>query len=153
AGVLWDLQNWRAIGERTVQSAREAGFLVEQHLHLNVLGMVATWRGDFPEAAARIAEADTIAEVTGTRLGRYAALQLAGARGGEAAAAALAEVEMSNAAAAGQGIGITWCHWVLATLYNGLGRYDAALAEAEQAAECRPEYSQCAWARVELIEA
>jgi hypothetical protein len=81
AGTLWDLENWRAIGERLVLSAREAGLLVEQHLHLNVLGMVATWRGDFAGAASRIAEADAIAEVTGTRLARYAALQLAGVRG------------------------------------------------------------------------
>jgi DNA-binding CsgD family transcriptional regulator len=153
AGTLWDLENWRAIGERLVQSTREAGFLVEQHLHLNVLGLVATWRGDFAGAASRIAEVDAIAEATGTRLARYAALQLAGVRGNEADASALVEVEMSNAAAAGQGIGITWCQWVLGTLYNGLARYDEALVQAQRASELRPEQAQCAWARVELIEA
>ena len=36
---------------------------------------------------------------------------------------------MRNALAAGQGNGVTFCQWVSAALYNGLGRYDEALAE------------------------
>jgi ATP/maltotriose-dependent transcriptional regulator MalT len=154
ASTLWDLENWQVIGERLVHSARDAGLLVEQHLHLTGLGMVATWRGDFAAAASRIAEVDAIAEATGTRLARYAAVQLAGWRGREAEAAGLMEIEVRNASAAGQGFGTTWCQWVSAVLHNGLGRYEDALVEARSASEVLlPEMGLRANVRVELIEA
>ena len=37
-------------------------------------------------------------------------------------------------AARGEGQWLTAAHWATAVLYNGLGRYDEALAAAEQAA-------------------
>ena len=153
AAALWDLENWHAIGDQLAQSAREAGLLVELHLHLTGLGMVATLRGDFAAAASLTAEIDTIAEATGSRLIRYAAVQLAGWRGREAEACGLMEAEVRNASAAGQGFATTWCQWVSAVLYNGLGRYQKALVEAERASAVRPELDVCARARVELIEA
>jgi hypothetical protein len=42
-------------------------------------------------------------------------------------------------APAGQGGGIQWSQWVSAILYNGLGRYETALAQAQQASEQAPE--------------
>ena len=60
---------------------------------------------------------------------------------------------ISAATAGGQGIGIQYAHWVAAILYNGLGRYDAALVAAEQASEETPELFLSAWALPELIEA
>ncbi|HTX12300.1 MAG TPA: hypothetical protein VME22_27030, partial [Solirubrobacteraceae bacterium] len=44
------------------------------------LGIVTTVRGDFAMASSLIAEAEAIAEATGTRLARYAAVLLAGLR-------------------------------------------------------------------------
>jgi hypothetical protein len=38
-------------------------------------------------------------------------------------------------------------------LYNGLGRYNLALAEAQSASEQLSELGICAWARIELVEA
>ena len=35
----------------------------------------------------------------------------------------------------GEGQGLTFIHWATAVLYNGLGRYEEALAAAQQAAE------------------
>jgi DNA-binding CsgD family transcriptional regulator len=57
------------------------------------------------------------------------------------------------ARAAGQGAGIQWSQWVAAVLYNGLGRYETALAEAQQASEQTPELQVSMWALPELIEA
>ena len=153
ATMLWDLDHSHRISDRSLQSAREAGLLVQMQLHLTSLGMIATWRGDFATADSLIAEADVIIEATGTRLARYAAMQLAGLRGREAEASGLIEVEARNASAAGQGLGITWRQCVSAALHNGLGDYDQALVEAQSATEVRLEFGLSAWARVELIEA
>jgi len=153
AGALWDLESWSAIDDRLAQSAREVGLLVEQHLHLTGRGIVATFRGDFSAAASLIAETDAIAEATGSRLARYAAVQLAVVRGREAEASALIEVEARNASAVGQGIGVQFCQWASAVLYNGLGRYEQASMEAQHARDAAPELWISGWALVELIEA
>ena len=53
----------------------------------------------------------------------------------------------------GEGIGITVTEWVNAVLYNGLGRYDEALAVAEQGSAYPDELGLATWSMVELIEA
>jgi ATP/maltotriose-dependent transcriptional regulator MalT len=151
--MLWDDESWHRMVVRQVQSVRDVGLLAQLPISLHSLGLLATWRGDFDAAASLIAEADAIAEATGTRLTRYAALLLAALRGEESEASALIEVEMRNGSAVGQGLGIEYCRWVLAILYNGLGRYEQALTEAQQASNEAPELFVSAWALPELIEA
>ena len=46
---------------------------------------------------------------------------------------------MKDARAAGQGVGIQTCQLASGILYNGLGRYEKALAEAQEASEQAPE--------------
>jgi DNA-binding CsgD family transcriptional regulator len=150
--MLWDDESWNTMLVRQLQSLRDAGLLVYLPIYLQSLGILPALRGDFATAGSLIAEGDTVAEATGTRLARYAAVALAGLRG-KADAGALIEVEASNASAAEQGVGIQWCHWVSATLYNGLGRYEQALSEAQEAAEEAPELFLSVWALPELIEA
>jgi DNA-binding CsgD family transcriptional regulator len=151
--VLWDVELWQSIALRQVQSAREAGLLGHLRFKVDSLGMVAAWCGDFATAASLVAEADTIAEATGTRVAPYAAVFLAGLRGSEAEATRLIEAVKKDARAAGHGVGIQWCQWVSGILYIGLGRYEQALAEARQASEQAPELYVAAWALPELIEA
>src|SRR5256885_1096390 len=81
---LWDEETWQAILLRQLECVREAGLLSVLPIYLNALGVTATWRGDFATAASLVAEVDAIAEATGTRLARYAAVSLAGFRGAEA---------------------------------------------------------------------
>src|SRR5882724_6811145 len=150
---LWDEETWQAILVRQLESVREAGLLSVLPIYLNALGVTATWRGDFATAASLVAEGDAIAEATGTRLARYAAVSLAGFRGAEAEASRLIEVVEKDASAAGQGVGIRWCQLVSGILYNGLGRYEKALASAQRASEQAPELFVSAWALPELIEA
>ena len=50
-------------------------------------------------------------------------------------------------------MGVQWSQWVSAILYNSLGRYEEARAEAQQAAEQAPELNISMWALAELIEA
>jgi DNA-binding CsgD family transcriptional regulator len=153
AVTLWDLENYQSIIFRQAQSAREAGLLIQLLGYVNSLGFSATWCGQFAPAASAIAEAYAIAEATGTRITPFAALTLTGFRGSEADATRLIEVVTKDARAAGQGVGIQWCQWVSAILYNGLGRYEKALPEARQATEQAPEVFVAAQALPELIEA
>jgi len=122
-------------------------------VYVNSLGIIAAWCGDFAAAASLVAEAEAIAEATGTRFPLTAAVILAGLRGSGADATRLIEVVTKDARAAGQGEGIRWCQLVSAILYNGLGCYDKALEEARQASEQQPELQVAAWALPELIEA
>src|SRR5689334_696694 len=153
AWPLWDVEGWQSIVLRQLQSAREAGLLVHLLRYLNQLGLNTIWCGDFATAASLIAEADAIAEATGTRFTPFAAVILAGFRGSEADATWLIEVVTKDARATRQDVGIQFCQLVSAILYNGLGRYDKALEEARQASEQQPELHVSAWALPELIEA
>jgi len=78
---------------------------------------------------------------------------LAGFRGAEAEAAPLIEAMITAARAAGQGVAVQWSQWAAAILCNGLGRYEEALAQAQQAAEQAAELHTPMWALPELIEA
>jgi hypothetical protein len=49
--------------------------------------------------------------------------------------------------------GVQFSQWVAAVLYNGLGRYETALAQAQQASEQTPEMFISMFALPELIEA
>jgi DNA-binding CsgD family transcriptional regulator len=151
--MLWDEESWRKQNARDLQTVRDGGLLVHLPIYLQGLGINAALRGDFSAAASVIAEGDAVAEATGTRVARYAAVLCAGLRGREVEASAVIEVEVKNASAAGQGFGIQWCRWVSGILYNGLGRYEQALSEAQQAGEEAPELLLSAWALPELIEA
>jgi hypothetical protein len=150
--VLWDDDAGRAIMDREVRLAREAGALDELPVNLLPLAMSATWRGDFAAAAVLIAESDTVCEVTGSRLAPYAAMFLAAMRGNQAELTSLVETTITAAAAAGLGAAVTYAHWVTAILHNGLGRYADAFAAAGQA-RADSHVHMSLWALPELIEA
>jgi DNA-binding CsgD family transcriptional regulator len=151
--MVWDEEYWYTIEARALQSCREAGLLAQLVISVNSMAHLTVWRGDFAAAASLIAEAEAIAAATGTRLTPFGAVLLAGFRGAEAEAAPLIEAVSTAARAAGQGIGVQWSQLVSAVLYNGLGRYETALAQAQQAAEQAPELNISMWALPELIEA
>ncbi|HUA49956.1 MAG TPA: AAA family ATPase [Solirubrobacteraceae bacterium] len=150
--MLWDEESWHKLLVRQVQMVREAGLLVHLPNYLHSWGGNLAWRGEFSAAASLISEADVVAEATGTRFARYAAVVLAGLQGKEAEASAVIDVEVRNATAAGQGLLIQVCQWVSGTLYNGLGRYEKALEETQRANEAAAPVIS-AWALPELIEA
>ena len=149
----WEEELSHTVSARWLQSVREAGLLSVLPLYLNQPGVLATLRGEFATAASLVAEADAIAEATGTRFARYADVLLAAFRGAEPVASRLIEAVTKDASVAGQGLGIQWCQLASGILYNGLGRYEKALLEAQQATEEAPELSIAAWALPELVEA
>ena len=151
--MLWDDETWHAINTRQLQLARDAGALARLPIDLTAFAILVTWRGDFARAADVIAEADAVTEATETRIAPYSAMLLAALRGREHDALALIEATINDANAGGQGIGVQYAQWVAAILFNGLGRYEQALAAAQVASDDTPELFLSAWALPELIEA
>jgi ATP/maltotriose-dependent transcriptional regulator MalT len=153
SNLLWDDETWHAINVRQLRYARETGALARLPIDLTALAVLVVWWGDFASAGAAIAEADAVAEATGTGIAPYSAMLLAAFRGREDEAASLIEATIEGATAGGQGIGIQYAQWVASILFNGLGRHEQALAAAQAAADDEFELFLSAWALPEVIEA
>jgi DNA-binding CsgD family transcriptional regulator len=150
---LWDEDGWLAINAALIQLARDCGALEQVPIALEAHATAVMWCGDFPAAAAEIAEARLVAEATGTQVAPFAAMSLAALRGREGEATALIEATIAAATAGGQGAAVTWARWVSAILGNGFGRYADAAAAAGQASKDTPGFFPGSWALPELIEA
>src|SRR4051812_1867314 len=150
--ILWDEDSWHAISARHLKEARDAGALARLPIDLADWGIFAAWCGDFGAAAVAIAEAEAITKATGSYIAPYAQLLLSALRG-QSDAAPLIESTIRDAETSGQGLGVQWAEWTSAILFNGLGRYDRALASAQRAAEETPQLQVAPWASTELIEA
>ena len=150
--ILWDEDSWHAISARHLKEARDAGALARLPIDLADWGIFAAWCGDFDAAAVAIAEAEAITKATGTHIAPYAQLLLSALRG-QSDASPLIESTIRDAETSGQGLGVQWAEWTSAILFNGLGRYDRALASAQRAAEETPQLQVAPWASTELIEA
>jgi DNA-binding CsgD family transcriptional regulator len=153
ASARWDYDAWRAMLERQVGLARDAGALEQLPVLLGALGTAVVWSGDFAAATALNAEADAVCEVTGSRAAPFTAMMLASFRGNQAEAAPLIEGTIAAATAGGQGIAVAYAQWMAAIGYNGLSRYREALAAARQASEDTFTIYISMWAMPELIEA
>jgi hypothetical protein len=133
--VVWDWETWHELATRQVQLARDAGALAVLPMALTSLAAALLWPGDFAAAAALIAEAQTLTEATGSQLPPYSALALAAWQGREAEARGLIEANVNGVMRRGEGMGLANMQWATASLNNGLGRYELALAAAQQAAQ------------------
>jgi DNA-binding CsgD family transcriptional regulator len=149
---LWDDELWYVLATRGVRIARETGML-------RVLPNAATHRaalyvhaGAFGAASSLIDEAEAITRATEMAPLRYASFTLAALRGREADTVAMIETGRIEATARGEGFGLSVSEWVMAVLFNGLGRYQDARAAAERAV-ADDVMTNSAWALAELIEA
>jgi DNA-binding CsgD family transcriptional regulator len=153
SNAVWDNDGARAISARQVQLVRDAGALAELPLHLSALGLANAWTGDFAGAASNIAEADSVAAATGTRLFPWVLLRLRALQGREAEASATITRAIEHAAGGAQGAAI-WAYWAAAVLYNGLARYEEATAWAGKSTSTTVEQvGVSVWALPELVEA
>ena len=149
--AVWDDEGRLAIAARTVQLVRDAGALAQLPVILTVLGTVTLLSGDFAGAAATIAEADSVAAATGSRVAPHIALRLLALQGREAEASALIAATIEQAGE--RSMTATNAHWAAALLYNGLGRYEEAAGSAQQATSNTFEPWISIWALPELVEA
>jgi DNA-binding CsgD family transcriptional regulator len=152
AGNLWEEQTLDTA--RQVQLAREAGALSTLPLALTSRIGAHVYVGELAAAAALGEELAAVTEATGIPLVPYGALLLAAWRGREAEAFELIEATTTEALRRGEGFGLTIAGAAHALLCNSLGRYEDALAAANQACEHPPVMGVEPWGvLVELIEA
>jgi DNA-binding CsgD family transcriptional regulator len=148
----WDEASWREIPTRQIQLAREAGallalpeslsFRMGAHLHAGELELAQSMQNDL----------DFVTEATGQQLPPYVAIAHACWRGLEDDARRLVEITINSVMERGEGWGLTLIEWTRAVLYNGLGRYEDAVAAALPASEHREELQSPLWLH-ELVEA
>jgi DNA-binding CsgD family transcriptional regulator len=146
----WDVEGWRALNERHVRLIRDAGALAQLPLRLIALAISAAWVGDFAGAASAIAEAESVAAATGSRIAPYALLRLRALQGWDAETSALIAAALEQAAA-GQGMVAIHAHWAAAVLYNG--RYQEGVSAARHATSNTFEPWVSMWGLPELVEA
>ncbi len=151
AMAVWDDDTWHILASRHVQLARESGALSELPLAVRSRILLHAHSGELEEGAALIAEAQAVADATGSQLAPYGATGIAAWRGREAEATELIAANMEGVTTRGEGRGVT-SQYSAALLYNGLGRYDQALAAAERVCEY-DDIGVLGWSLAELIEA
>ncbi|HUE61044.1 MAG TPA: AAA family ATPase [Acidimicrobiales bacterium] len=150
---LWDDERWDTLSERHVRLARETGALADLQPALSQRAFMHLLAGQLSTAASLVEELQAATEATGTNIAPYGAAGLLALRGGEAETAAFVDSSRADATQRGDGIGISWLDWAEAVLYNGLGRYDEALAAALRVSDHPQDMIPFNWHLAELIEA
>jgi DNA-binding CsgD family transcriptional regulator len=149
---LWDDETWQELAARGVRAARDAGALTLLPIALTYRAGVHVHAGEFAAASALIEEADAISEATGNAPVSYTSLVLAAWRGQEIPALGLIAGGVRGATARGEGRLVALAEYATAVLYNGLGRYEEALAAARRGCEYE-DLGLFGWSLTELIEA
>ena len=150
---LWDESIVRALATAAVRYAREAGALAGLPRALVYRAGVHMLAGEFGTAATLIEEANSItASTTPNSAVKYHSVLLAAWGGNAADAIGLIEAAAADGVARGEGRLLGLTGYARAVLYNGLGRYEEALASAREACEFE-DLGFYGWSLYELVEA
>jgi DNA-binding CsgD family transcriptional regulator len=152
ASELWDDALWDELTSSAVRVARDSGSLWQLPMALVYRAGVLVHAGEFDLATALRDEADAIAAATGYAPFGYASGLLVMWRGDEPKVREQFGWAIPNATARGEGRALGQFAQISAILYNGLGRYEEAMAAARQACEYE-DLGVRGFALVELIEA
>ena len=153
ARALADDAAWDELTARQLDLARRTGAFSVLPAALTDRMVVELSSGRFGVATSLAAEADVVVEATGNQLDQRTSIMLANWRGRDAEALALIEAREQEVLRRGEGHWLVVNEWGGAQRYNGLGRYEDALAEAERAAADPRGLAQSIWVLAELIEA
>ncbi|MFC0682654.1 AAA family ATPase [Lysobacter korlensis] len=153
ARALGDDLAWDDLTMRNVRIARKSGALSALAIALTERFQVELLMGHLPEALAVAAEAQAVITATGNDRSPHIPFLLAAWQGREAETLEILAARTAEVTARGEGLWFTGTEWTSAVFFNGLGRYDDALAAAERAAEHPHELGLSTWVYPELIEA
>ena len=153
ARALGDDAGWDELTQRNVRIARRNGALSALAIALTERFQVELLMGHLPEALAVAAEALAVSTATGNDRSPHIPFLLAAWEGREAETLEILAARSAEVTERGEGLWFTGTEWTSAVFFNGLGRYEDALAAAERAAEHPFELGLSTWVYPELIEA
>lgn len=150
---LWDDASWIALCRRHVELARATGALSELPLALTARVFTHVLTGEMTAAVTVSNEARAATQATGGTLAPYGGFAIAAVHGRDAELMALIDASKDDLDRHGVGIGLTITAWASALLHNGLGRYEVALAAAQEATSYPQDMGTSYLALAELVEA
>jgi DNA-binding CsgD family transcriptional regulator len=153
ARALADDEAWTELTARHLELARRAGAFSALPVALTDRVLVELFSGRIRVAMSLAAESDAIIDATGSHVPLRTSIVLANWRGRDAEATALIEERRQDAVRRGEGLWLAAEDWGSAIRYNGLGRYEDALAAAERAADAARGLGPPILLLAELIEA
>jgi DNA-binding CsgD family transcriptional regulator len=149
---IWDDAGWEVLSTRQLEFVRQTGALSTLPFVLTDRSTVYAFLGDLRTAALLDEELSAATEATGIVTARAGRLALAALRGREPEYSELLQMTVGEARARGEGLALSVAEFLTGALYNGLGRYDAALAAAAPS-EHHDREGPAIWALTEVIEA
>lgn len=152
AHELWDDAVLQQIATEMVRRARSTGALAALPPALAYRAGVHVYTGELTTAATLIDEANAITASMGNSPVKYHSLTLAAWRGDAADGVAAIKAAAVEAKARGEGRLFALTRYTAAVLFNGLGRYEEALAAARECCEYE-DLGFFSWCLYELIEA
>ena len=153
ARALADDEAWDELTARHLELARRAGAFSALPVALTDRVLVELFSGRTGVAMSLAAESDAVVEATGSHVTLRTSIVLANWRGRDAEAVALIEALRQDVLRRGEGLFLAANDWGSAIRYNGLGRYNDALAAAERAADAAGGLGPAILLLAELIEA
>ena len=150
--ALWDDDAFHALATRAVRLARDTGALNMLPVALIQLSGMHAFSGDFAAASLAVQEAETLALATGNAGVVSGGLFLGAWRGIEAEALSLITAGAENGTARGEGLVLVMASYARSVLYNGLGRYEAAIEAAQRGLD-HDVQGLVGWTLAELVEA
>jgi hypothetical protein len=135
ARALADDEAWDELTARHLDLARRVGAFSALPVALTDRVLVELFSGRIGVAMSLAAESDAVVEATRSHVTLRTSLVLANWRGWDAEAVALVEARREDVLRRGEGLWLAANDWGSTIRYNGLGRYEEALAAAERAAE------------------
>jgi len=138
AADVWDEESWRLLATRELQRARDAGALTATPLLLSTVSYIEALCGEVSAAESLLDEIRATTAATGIPAHHYIEMWVAALRGREPELSALVENFTRDARARGEGFALAVAAQARAALYNGLGRYEEALAAVREAVEVAP---------------
>jgi DNA-binding CsgD family transcriptional regulator len=154
AADLWDDETWDVLSARQLELARAAGALTVVPLALSArISFLQQAAGDLAAASSMLGELVAVTEAVGIAAPPYGAALDAALRGREPEASPLIDGIIREAAARGEGFALATAELANGLMFNGLGRYEEAMAAVSQAGERPSDIGSPTWALSELIEA